>query len=216
MALNPVFAVCALILLPLALLVPLSASPKMPSSIQVAQAVGITTSAFLAGISEGLTMLQILLIWKLGACTCITVLGVPPLMLAPSPLVARQWKKVYDLGVVRSPPLALTSALSFSFLSYKLYGTLNQPKAELYALSALLTIGIVPYTLLAMLPTNNKLMRNAEEAEAMTPEEQIMEVKDSERRSTKQLLDLWATHNLVRGMFPLAGSVLGLWTAVRS
>ena len=138
-------------------------------------------------------------------------------MLAPEPLVARQWKKVYDRGVSTSPPLALTSALMFSFVSYKWYGTLNQPKAELYGLSALLTIGIVPYTLLVMLPTNKKLMNRAEEAEALSAEQQLIGAKDTSKDpSTKELLDRWATHNLARGLFPLAGSVLGLWTSLRA
>ena len=188
----------------------------MPSSTQVAQAVGITTSAFLAGIPYIRRHRRTLLISILGAVTCISVLSVPSLMLAPSPLVARQWKKLYGRGARTAPSLALTSASMFGFLSYKFYGTLNHPKAELYGLSALLTVGIVPYTLIAMVPTNKKLTSRAETSEALSAEELFSQAGDSTAQSTKELLDLWATHNLARGLFPLAGSILGLWTTLTS
>jgi hypothetical protein len=149
-----------------------------------------------------------------GGCTAISAFCVPPLLLAPNSLVALQWKKLYDRGSKAAPPFAAASALAFSFLSYKFYGTLNHPKAELYALSALLTIGIVPYTLIAMVPTNNKLMRKAEDARALSAEAMIAESEDPREKSAKELLDLWATHNLARGMFPLAGAILGLWTTL--
>lgn len=113
-----------------------------------------------------------------------------------------------------APGLAATSALAFSFLSYRFYGTLNQPKAELYALSALITIGIVPYTLIAMRPLNKRLMTKAEDANSMSAEELYADLDDTKGKSAKQLLDLWATHNMARGMFPLAGAVLGLWTTL--
>ena len=104
----------------------------------------------------------------------------------------------------------------FGFLSYKFYGTLNHAKAELYGLSALLTIGIVPYTLIAMVPTNKKLMSKAEASKALSAEELFSQSGESKAQPTKELLDLWATHNLARGLFPLAGSVLGLWTTLTS
>lgn len=121
---------------------------------------------------------------------------------------------MYDRGIKAAPPFAAASALAFSFLSYKFYGTLNHPKAELYAFSALLTIGIVPYTLIAMVPTNNALRRKAEDAKALSAEEMIAENEDSGEKSAKELLDLWATHNLARATFPLVGAILGLWTTL--
>jgi len=77
-----------------------------------------------------------------------------------------------------------------------------------------LTIGIVPYTLIAMVPTNNKLMRKAEDTRDLSAEEMIAENEDPREKSAKELVDLWATHNLARGMFPLAGAILGLWTTL--
>ena len=135
-------------------------------------------------------------------------------MLAPNPLVARQWRKLYDRGSVTASPLAAASALAFGFLSYKSYGTLNHAKAELYALTALLAMSIVPYTLITMARVNGKLMSKAEDSKALAAEEEIVEVEVPKGQSTKELLDLWATHNLARGLFPLAGALLGLWTSL--
>lgn len=65
-----------------------------------------------------------------------------------------------------------------------------------------------------MVPTNNMLMRKAEDARALSARGLVAEKEDSGEESAKELLDLWATHNLARAMFPLAGAILGLWTTL--
>ena len=149
-----------------------------------------------------------------GGVLSISTISVPALLLAPNPLVTQQWQKIYVSGGVRIPPLAGASALSFSYLAYRWYGTLKQPKAELSGLSAFLTVLIVPYTLVFMKKLNNKLLRKAEESKGLSLDDRTIEVGLPKGESSKELLDLWATHNFVRGLFPLAGSILGLWTAI--
>ena len=112
------------------------------------------------------------------------------------------------------PPLAAVSAVSFGYLSYRWYGTLNQPKAEIYGLSAFLTLSIVPYTLIFMSEVNSKLSSKAEESKGLGVDDKIVEAGLPKGESSKELLDLWATHNFVRGFFPLVGSILGLWTTI--
>lgn len=143
-----------------------------------------------------------------------SIISVPALLLAPNPLVTQQWQKIYDSGKAGMPPLACTSALSFGYLAYRWYGTLKQPKAELSGLSAFLTVLIVPYTLIFMKKVNNKLGRKAEESKGLSLDDRTVEVGLPKGESSKELLDSWATHNFVRGLFPLAGSLLGLWTAI--
>lgn len=168
----------------------------MPSPVRIAQVVGITTSAYVGG-----------------AITSLSFLAVPPLLLAPAPLAARQWRLLFEHGRVSAPPLAFLSALSFSYLSYKFYGTLNHAKAELYALCSVLGIAIIPYTIVMMSGVNAKLSSKAENAEAVVLE-MSAEVAAPKGDSVNELLDLWATNNFARGLFPLASAVLGLWTSL--
>ena len=151
-----------------------------------------------------------------GGVFSISALAVPPILLAPSPLVAQQWKRLFDIGKAAAPALAATSALSFSFLALKWYGTLNQPRAEIYGLSALITVSIIPYTFVFMRTVNKELLSNAKQANALKKADALSEGSMEGKESSKQLLDLWATHNAIRGLFPLAASVLALWTTVGS
>ena len=151
---------------------------------------------------------------SLGGVVSISTISVPALLLAPNPLVTQQWQKVFDSGKVRIPPLAGASALSFSYLAYRWYGTLKQPKAELSGLSAFLTVLIVPYTFIFMKKINNRLGRKAEESKGLSLDDRTVEAGLPKGESAKELLDSWATHNFIRGLFPLAGSLLGLWKAI--
>ena len=132
--------------------------------------------------------------------------------MAPETLVARQWQRLYNLGKVRAPPIAAATALVFGFLSYQFYGTLNQPRAELYGLSALLTLLNPPYTWIFMSGINNKLWAKAEATKASKKVDEMEQATVPGGQSTTELLDLWAMHNVVRALLPLAGSIIALWT----
>lgn len=73
--------------------------------------------------------------------------------------------------------------------------------SRLYGLAAILTIGIVPYTLVAMNATNQKLLVKAEEKVGAKDV-----VKDEE---VGALLRKWTTLNGVRSMLPLVGTAAG-------
>ena len=113
-----------------------------------------------------------------------------------------------------NPAIAIISALSYGFLSYKLYGGLNHPKAEMYGLAALMPFAIMPYTMLVMMGTNQKLFEKYNEMKGMDVGEKATEVGLAEGESTKELLDRWGVMNVGRGIFPLVGAVLGLWTTL--
>ena len=84
----------------------------------------------------------------------------------------------------------------------------------MYALSGLLTIGIVPFTMVFMGKLNDKLTRKAEDSKALKAEDHVVQAGMPKGESSKELLDRWATYNFIRGLFPLAGAILGLWTAI--
>ncbi|KAK0509279.1 hypothetical protein JMJ35_008650 [Cladonia borealis] len=170
----------------------------MPTAIRVAQTVGITASAFASG-----------------SILSLSYASVPSFLLAPSPILVRQWHSAYESGKIINPSISALSALSYAFLSYRLYGTLNHPKAEMYALSALLTVAIVPYTAIGMQPTNKKLKKKLEEMKGLDIGEKATEIGLAKGESAKELLDWWATLNFGRGIFPLVGAILGMWATLQ-
>lgn len=42
----------------------------------------------------------------------------PALLLAPAPLAAKQWQKVYSIGVQVAPALAVVGTLATGYLAY--------------------------------------------------------------------------------------------------
>lgn len=84
----------------------------------------------------------------------------------------------------------------------------------MYALSAIFVLGMVPWTQLVMRSTNVALFRKYDEMKNLGIEEKATEVGLAKGESTKELVDTWATLNVLRGLFPLAGAVLGMWTTL--
>ena len=149
-----------------------------------------------------------------GSILSLSFLAVPPLLLAPSPVLARQWKDCFDRGKILNPAITLVSTISYGFLSYRLYRTLNHPKAEMYALSAVIAAAILPWTRLVMWPTNVKLFKKYEEMKELSIKEEATEVGLAKGESTKELVDKWGALNVVRGLFPLVSAVLGTWVTL--
>ncbi len=150
-----------------------------------------------------------------GSILSLSYASVPCFLLAPSPIVVRQWHSAYENGKIINPSICAFSALSYAFLSYRLYGTLNHPKAELYALSALFTLAIAPYTAIGMQPTNKKLKKKLEEMKGLDIGEKATEIGLAKGESAKELLDWWAMLNFGRGIFPLVGAILGMWATLQ-
>ena len=121
---------------------------------------------------------------------------------------------MFDRGIILNPAIALVSVVSYGYLSYRLYGTLNHPKAEMYGLSALATLGIWPYTIFGMMGTNQKLLKKHDDMKGLAVGEKVTEVGLAKGESAKELLDRWGMLNLGRAVFPLVGAVLGLWATL--
>lgn len=45
--------------------------------------------------------------------------GVPAVAMAPSELAAKQWKRIYGLGVAAVPPMVVSCSACFAFLAYQ-------------------------------------------------------------------------------------------------
>jgi len=177
----------------------LSKMADVPISIRLTQAIGLTASSALAGSS-----------------LTISAMLVPRLLESPSPLLLKQWKNTFEAGKASIPPLASICALSFGYLAYEAKSVPNALPFvwKVYTASALLCIGIVPYTLTTMASTNNKLLNKAEETRALKAEDKIVEVGLG-GESAHQLVDKWATLNLGRAIMLATAAVLSTWATLQ-
>ncbi|CAN9248148.1 unnamed protein product [Alternaria alternata] len=154
---------------------------KTPTALAIAQAVGITGSVFL-----------------LGSNVCLSVVGIPAAMQAPAPLAVKQWHTIFTRGGAIARPLAIVSALATGYLAYN-----QDPKSTPFRLNALATIllpSIVPFTLLAMAPTNDKLLGKKDELATASLSNKNVEAFAAEGETVHELMDKWASLNMARAM----------------
>jgi hypothetical protein len=76
---------------------------------------------------------------------------------------------------------------------------------QLYAAAAVFTLGIVPYTLITMNPTNNKLIEKAGKVDVNS--KGLDGTGDD--KEVGELLKKWQVLNGIRGVIPLLGVVAG-------
>ena len=81
---------------------------------------------------------------------------------------------------------------------------LRTQRTGMLAGAALCCIGIIPFTLLAMVPTNNRLHELAAQWKAKIKEE----VSQAEEKEVNDLLAKWKRLNYLRAVFPLMGFCL--------
>lgn len=164
--------------------------------IRLAQTVGITTSSLLAGAS--LTM---------------SFMMVPRLLESPTPLLLKQWNGMFQAGKVSAPPVAAVSAASFFYLASKLPASADKTKFYSYIAAGVLAVGIIPYTVVFMLPTNQKLLEKVEETKMLSLKDELVEAGLGEETAHK-LVDKWGMLNLGRSVLMTIAAVLGTWTAL--
>lgn len=122
----------------------------------------------------------------------------------PPATLAKQWRNIFENGKTQNPPVAAAVAASFFYLAWSvraggpLFKQTAYSRAGLFSTAAVLTLGIVPYTMLAMTSTNNALLEKVKSAP---------EVSDKE---TARLIEKWTTLNALRGYLPLAGAAVGI------
>ncbi|KAL0565520.1 hypothetical protein V5O48_016505 [Marasmius crinis-equi] len=134
-----------------------------------------------------------------------------PALLTPSSFysstqAAIQWKDLYTRGARTMPPLAVCASSAYFYLAYKLH-KYSRGLTQMYATAGILTLGIVPYTLLVMVKTNDELSSKAVDA----PTEKSEVAKGSE---VNELVERWSAMNLVRGLIPLTGSIVAIYATL--
>ncbi|KAK2768409.1 hypothetical protein FQN54_000264 [Arachnomyces sp. PD_36] len=190
------------------------------TTLPVAQAAAITGSAFLAG---GILSLSVLSIPTLAIPAKSTTKLTPG---TPIPHLTHQWLYLYGIGSSIAPKLALVCSTTFAYLGYTARSTgttgasallRSRPASttsNLYYLAAVFTIGIAPFTLGVMWPTNTKLKEFAEREPVAEGTYIDEKVEKQEVEEVQGLLNKWTNLNIVRGILPLVGAAVGAAAAL--
>lgn len=152
---------------------------------------------------------------RTGNIAALSLIAVPALTNAQeekevSPGTAvKLWKKIYDAGKSQNPPVAATTAAAFLYLAWSArpgIRTTYNP-AGLYTAAAILTVSIVPYTIVTMRPTNNALIKLAKSQADLTAADVLQ---------SNGLLGRWMVLNGIRSLLPLVGGVVAITAAFLS
>ena len=114
----------------------------------------------------------------------------------PGPLLVRQWQTAFDAGKVLTPASSLVSGLAFAYAAraHPLPAT-----ARLYAAAAVAVTGLLPFTQLAIMPTNHALA------------DKVAEKDGASEAESRALVKKWGNLHTVRVLFPTVALGLGAW-----
>lgn len=145
-----------------------------------------------------------------GNIAAISLIGTPALLRSqkednlPSGVLAKQWRNMFENGKSQNPPVAAGVTSAFLYLAWSarsgapLFKKTPVGRTALFSAAAVLTVGIVPFTIVAMSSTNNKLLEKSES------------LKNSSDAETVDLVQHWTTLNQIRGSLPLIGGLCGI------
>ncbi|KAF5017729.1 hypothetical protein F66182_10327 [Fusarium sp. NRRL 66182] len=139
--------------------------------------------------------------WVSGAIAGASLMAVPAALSAPS-TSATVWQEIFNRGIALMPKLAATTAASYLYGAFSAHQDGRSWKG--LATSALLTVAIVPYTILFMSSTNNFLFKAASGTLGASQDE------------VSRLIGRWGVLNLGRSLLPLAGTVVGFSALIQS
>jgi uncharacterized membrane protein len=129
-----------------------------------------------------------------GAALYINIAEHPARMECGTELAASVFGPSYKRAAVMQVTLASAATLS-AFVSWSFTGS------PLWIVGALLIFGVIPFTLIVILPTNNRL---------------LAPTLDRKAASTRQLLVRWGRLHAVRTIASLVATVLFLIAALRA
>ncbi|TVY46341.1 Noranthrone monooxygenase, partial [Lachnellula occidentalis] len=124
------------------------ANMQTPLPIRLAQTLGLTTAGLLAGANISFSLIAL-----------------PRILESPTPLLIQQWKHLFTSGRATLPPMALLSSSLFFYLASQARSSSSKPTSALpeesfwgYVAAGVLALSIVPYTMVFMSPTNERLL----------------------------------------------------------
>lgn len=138
---------------------------------------------------------------RLGAMMSLSLITVPVFLetTTQASQLLPQWARMYYYGHRVLPTMAIGIFLLYSYTSFKKRRARNS--SIIFALAGVMTLGMIPFTFLFMVPTNNELFR----LEAASKAEPLAEgIGEAER-----LVIYWGRLHIIRSLFPLTGAILG-------
>jgi hypothetical protein len=106
----------------------------------------------------------------------------------------KQWERLFHYGHIIMPSIAVGTGLINSYIA--LNKARDRRPWRIFALAAITTVSIAPFTWIFMTPTNNELFRLGTQPQAI------------EMPQLKELLARWTWLHFVRSLFPLAGTIM--------
>ncbi|KAK7951466.1 uncharacterized protein PG986_007194 [Apiospora aurea] len=151
----------------------------------------------------------------------------PRLLESPTPLMLRQWGRMFAVTSRFFPPAMMVPGLVHAALACYYYTVTTaaaaattatrspQKGAVCNAVAALAALSVMPWTLGLMMPINEKLLRKVDAAQSLGANEvEGREVGVKEEETAHALVDRWALLNLYRGGAVLVSGCLGLYAAL--
>src|SRR5262245_23721274 len=127
-----------------------------------------------------------------GAAIYITGVEHPARLSCGTEVAATEWAPSYKRATVMQAPLALVSGVLGL-----IRGTLGG--GPLWIWAAVLILSVVPFTLIVIRPTNNRLLDPR---------------RDRGSNETRELLLAWGRFHVVRTVLSLAASVIYVWATI--
>ncbi|KAI1079038.1 hypothetical protein F5B20DRAFT_190513 [Whalleya microplaca] len=154
--------------------------------VTVATGCGILTSAVAAGIG-----------------TSLSVIGIPTILNtgAPTDVMLRQWRFQFLRGRSFMPIVGTLNAATYLFIAYNYYTIGLEWRG--FAAAGFSTFSLVPFTLIFIMGTNNKLL-----AACSSSDRKEKTMSDA---TATALIKRWGELNVVRQLVPMIGTGLALW-----
>lgn len=147
-----------------------------------------------------------------GAMLSLSLIAVPVLLdtTTQAPQLLHQWVRMYHYGHQVLPTMAVGASLLYAHTAIgarKEHQSKNHKSQwRVLALAAVVTVSMVPFTWLVMVPTNNELFRLQLASNT--------DVNTITFEATKDLVVSWSRMHLTRSLMPLVGAVLGIAATV--
>ncbi|KAI9704555.1 MAG: hypothetical protein M1820_005468 [Bogoriella megaspora] len=165
---------------------------ELPIGMRIAQVVGITSAAFLAGSTANFSFA-----------------GIPTILAAPESSRPKLWHTMFNIGKKSGPGVAVVGSLAFVYLAARF-----RVPFSLYTASAILLPSIVPYTYAFIGATNVKLLARLDNLSSGASSTDAAEKGVRAKEETDELLKRWGQVNWGRVVLVGAAAVSGLWAAV--
>ncbi|KAJ3526037.1 hypothetical protein NM208_g11375 [Fusarium decemcellulare] len=128
---------------------------------------------------------------------------IPAVVKAPSPLVAQQWKRAWDVGRYVGKIIVSGTAASFAYLAYKEPIKTGNTRFQLFCTAAAVVGAIVPLTVISSYPFNEAINDRLGEINGTAK-------KSEGAKDLKELVVEWGNIDYYRTLLAFTGTIVGV------